>query len=110
MRRGKVYFKDEEAGIITQHDDGSFTYSYHIEWINNDRKPGISLTMPKTIEPYRSSFLFPVFYNLLPEGSNKQMVCQHHHIDTNDHFGILLTTARFDSIGAIRVQAIKETK
>jgi hypothetical protein len=50
----------------------------------------------------RSSSLF--FYNLLPEGSNKQVVCQLNRIDRNDYFGLLLTTAANDTIGAVTVR------
>jgi serine/threonine-protein kinase HipA len=40
---------------------------------------------------------------MLPEGSNKEVVCKHHRIDPEDHFGLLLTTAKYDSIGAVRI-------
>lgn len=40
---------------------------------------------------------------MLPEGSNKQIVCKLNKLDVNDYFGILLTTAKDDNIGAIRV-------
>jgi len=40
---------------------------------------------------------------MLPEGTNKQIVCKHYRIDENDFFGLLLTTAKYDSIGAVRV-------
>jgi HipA-like protein len=32
MRKAKVLFKNEEAGILTQHDDGSFSFRYHDDW------------------------------------------------------------------------------
>lgn len=103
MRIAKVLFKDEEAGILTQYDDASFGFRYHDDWILDDRKPGISLSLPKVQQEYQSQYLFPFFYNLLPEGSNKQVVCKLNKIDLNDYFGLLLTTAKNDSIGAVRV-------
>lgn len=103
MRKAKILFKNEEAGILTQHDDGSFTFRYHDGWMSNSEKSGISLTMPKIKREFNSNFLFPVFYNMLPEGSNKQVVCQYNKIDRDDYFGLLMTTAKDDSIGAIRV-------
>ena len=48
MRQAEIYFKDEKAGLLTQKDDGSFIYQYHDSWMSNDRKPPISLTLPKT--------------------------------------------------------------
>ena len=106
MRRAKILYKDEESGLLTQHDDGSFTFRYYDKWINDSNKPGISLILPKTKEEFKSKFLFPFFYNMLPEGSNKQVVCKHNRIDQNDFFGLLLTTAKYDSIGAVRVLKI----
>lgn len=103
MRKAKILFKNEEAGILTQHDDGSFTFRYHDGWMSNSEKSAISLTMPKIKREFNSNFLFPVFYNMLPEGSNKQVVCQYNKIDRDDYFGLLMTTAKDDSIGAIRV-------
>lgn len=103
MRKAKVLFKDEEAGVLTQHDDGSFTFSYLDSWLIDSSKPGISLTLPKTEKQYQSDFLFPFFYNMLPEGSNKEIVCQLNSIDKADSFGILMTSAMNDSIGAVRI-------
>ncbi len=103
MRQARILYKDEEAGVLTQNDDGSFVFHYHAAWIVDSKKPGISLSLPKTEQKYYSTFLFPFFYNMLPEGTNKQIVCKHYRIDENDFFGLLLTTAKYDSIGAVRV-------
>lgn len=108
MRQAKILFKDEEAGVLTQHDDGSFTFSYNDTWIKDKNKPGVSLTLPKTEKKFKSKFLFPFFYNMLPEGSNKQVVCKLNRIDQTDYFGLLMTTARNDSIGAVRIIKIEK--
>jgi serine/threonine-protein kinase HipA len=103
MRNAKVLFKNEEAGILTQHDDGSFSFRYHDLWLANDSRQSISLTLPKSEKEFHSNFLFPFFYNMLPEGNNKQVVCKLNRIDQDDYFGILMFTAKNDSIGAVRV-------
>lgn len=108
MRKAKILYKDEEAGILTQYDDGSFSFCYNETWMADISKPGISLTLPKTEQEFRSKFLFPFFYNMLPEGSNKQVVCRLHRIDQSDFFGLLMTTAKYDSIGAVRVIKINQ--
>ena len=108
MREAKVLFKDEEAGILTQHDNGSFTFSYLDDWLNDKEKPSISLTLPKSEQLFHSEFLFPFFYNMLPEGSNKQVVCKLNRIDKEDYFGLLMTTAKNDSIGAVRIVKIEK--
>ncbi len=106
MRVAKVLFKGEEAGLLTQKDNGTFLFQYYLSWVDNSVKPALSLTLPKTIAPYESEFLFPFFYNMLPEGSNKQVVCKLNRIDQTDYFGILIATAKSDTIGAVTV--IKE--
>ena len=108
MREAKVLFKDQEVGVITQHDDGSFTFCYHDAWLADKNKPNISLTLPKIEQPFHSKFLFPFFYNMLPEGSNKQVVCKLNRIDKEDYFGLLMTTAKVDSIGAVRIIKIEQ--
>ncbi len=103
MRKAKILYKDKEAGVLTQYDDGSFTFCYNDNWLADSNKPDISLTMPKTGREFHSEFLFPFFFNMLPEGSNKQVVCKLNKIDQTDYFGLLMTTAKYDSIGAVRV-------
>ena len=107
MRSAKILYKNEEAGILRQMDDGSFEFAYDSNWVADSSKPPISLTLPKRKDPYRSKHLFPFFYNMLPEGSNKQSVCFNLRIDESDHFGILMATAGYDAIGAVRVLKIK---
>jgi len=103
MRKAKILYKNQEAGMLIQHDNGSFTFIYDNSWISDEAKPAISLTLPRSQQVYHSDFLFPFFYNMLPEGSNKQIVCKLNRLDINDYFGLLLTTAGNDTIGAIRV-------
>ncbi|MEO6522481.1 MAG: HipA N-terminal domain-containing protein [Mucilaginibacter sp.] len=107
MRQAKIIFKGEEAGIISQHDNGSFSFLYNPSWTEDSRKPAISLTLPKQKAPYQSDHLFPFFYNMLPEGSNKQVVCKLNRIDLDDYFGLLLVTAKHDTIGAVNIQKIE---
>lgn len=108
MRKAKILFKNAEAGILTQEDDGSFLYRYREDWAADRSKPSISLTFPKSNKEFKSKFLHPFFFNMLPEGSNKQLVCKLNRIDREDYFGLLMTTAKNDTIGAIRVIKIEE--
>jgi HipA-like protein len=108
MRKSKVFYKGDEAGLLTQYDNGTFTFRYHDSWMADNGKPAISLTLPKTTQEYSSDFLFPFFYNMLPEGTNKQVVCRLLRIDENDYFGLLLSTAKYDTIGAVTIVKIQE--
>lgn len=110
MRQAGILYKGEEAGLLTQNDDGAFTFRYHDAWMVDGNKPGICLSMPKSKQEYHSPYLFPFFYNMLPEGSNKLSVCKMMQIDQDDYFGLLLTTAIHDTIGAVRVIKIEQRK
>jgi len=106
MRQAKVYYKGEDAGLLTQHDNGSFSFRYHDLWMADSNKPSISLTLPKSNQEYHSGHLFPFFYNMLPEGVNKEVICTYMRIDKGDFFGLLLNAARHDTIGAVTVEKI----
>ena len=41
---------------------------------------------------------------MLPEGTNKQAICKSNKIDLNDYFGLLLTVAMEDTIGAVTIE------
>jgi serine/threonine-protein kinase HipA len=45
---------------------------------------------------------------MLPEGTNRQAVCFQNRIDSEDDFGLLLTTANIDAIGAVTVASVHE--
>lgn len=107
MRKAKILYKDKEAGELIQQNNGSFTFRYYKSWLNDPSKPAISLTFPKSQSEYHLDFLFPFFFNMLPEGSNRQIVCKLNRLDLNDYFGILLTTAKNDNIGAVKVVQIE---
>lgn len=106
MRSARILYKNDEAGILKQLDDGTFTFQYHTTWVVDVSKPAVSLTLPKVLEEYTSPHLFPFFFNMLPEGTNKQTVCFYLRIDETDYFGLLMATAKNDTIGAVRVVRI----
>jgi HipA-like protein len=108
MRKAIILYKDEAAGELMQHDDGSYTFRYYDPWMTDSLKPPVSLTLPKTQQEYHSPYLFPFFFNMLPEGSNKQVICKQMRLDDDDYFGLLLTTAKNDAIGAVRVIKIED--
>ncbi len=106
MRRAVVYYKGEDAGELIQADDGSFIFRYSQLWMADKAKPAISLTLPKTATEYHSKYMFPFFFNMLPEGSNKQAACRQLRIDKDDTFGLLVATAQYDTIGAVTLKKI----
>ena len=106
MRKATILYKDEPAGLLEQHDDGSFIFRYNDDWFSNTEKPAISLTLPKSKQEYASQYLFPFFFNLLPEGTNKSVVCKYMRVDPDDHFGLLMVIGETETIGAISVKQL----
>jgi serine/threonine-protein kinase HipA len=51
--------------------------------------------------------LFPFFYGLLSEGTNKEIQSKLLKIDENDDFTRLIKTAENDTIGAITIKEIR---
>ncbi len=108
MRELEVYFNDTKAGILTeQHPGRGYSFQYKEEYLNSVMPP-ISVTLPKQSIPYESEYLFPFFSNMLPEGSNRRVICRSQKIDENDLFGLLYTMADKDFIGAVNVRRIKK--
>ncbi|MEM6264091.1 MAG: HipA N-terminal domain-containing protein [Bacteroidota bacterium] len=104
MRQADIFYKDEYAGVLTEHDDGSYSFRYTDAWILDSKKPSISLTLPKSQQTHTAPYLLPFFYHMLSEGTNKAKVCQHLRIDPEDEFGLLLRTAHTDTIGAVTIK------
>lgn len=110
MKQGRVYNNHTLAGIISKLDNGTYVFEYDDTYFIDTSKPAISLTLPKNRKKYTAGFLFPFFFNLLSEGSNKKLQSKLLRIDEDDHFTFLLKTASHETIGAIRVEEIKKEK
>lgn len=104
MKRAKIYSKGRLAGVLTESDSRDYTFVYNTEYLIDSRSDSISLTLPKRSEPYKSNHLFPFFSNMLSEGDNRSVQCRLLHIDEDDEFELLLTTASVDTIGAITIE------
>ena len=102
MRQCKVFVHDKEAGILQETDDRQYIFSYQNGYVGAP----VCVAMPVRAEPYRCSYLFPYFFNMLSEGANRQTQSMLLHIDENDDFGILLATAQEDTIGAVTIKPI----
>ncbi len=110
MKQGKVYNNNTLAGIISKQDNGMYVFEYNDLYFADSTKPAVSITLPKTNKKYEANFLFPFFFNLLSEGSNKKLQSIYLKIDEEDHFTFLLKTAAHETIGAIRVEEILTIK
>lgn len=104
MRKAKVYRNGVLVGKLVQINKSSYLFRYNDSYFNNNLFPSISLTLPKNQQEYKSDHLFPFFYNMLSEGVNRKLQSKQLKIDETDYFGLLLETARYDTIGAITIK------
>lgn len=102
MRQCEVFVQDIKSGILQETDAREYVFTYY----ENYKGAPVCVAMPVRNEPYRSQQLFPFFFNMLSEGSNRQSQSMLLHIDEKDDFGILLATAQCDTIGAVTVKPI----
>jgi HipA-like protein len=107
MREAQVFYNDIPAGILKEEDRHDYLFTYYEAYFKDAGLPAISLTLPKTHREYHSKYLFPFFYNMLAEGVNRKLQSRQLKIDEDDAFGLLLATARYNTIGAITVKPIE---
>lgn len=110
MRIAGVYRNGEFAGTLTEESRSSYIFEYDDNYYSDSSKPSISLTLPKTNRIYKSTSLFPFFYNMTSEGANRKLQSVRLKIDENDNFGFLLAVAQYDTIGAITIKPMEKNK
>jgi len=107
MRAAEVYRNNLLAGILREISPAHYEFVYDQTYLKNPEQPAISLTLPKSNQIHQSGHLFPFFFNLLSEGINRKIQSRQLKIDESDFFGLLLATAKTDTIGAITVKEMK---
>jgi len=107
MKQALVYNNNELAGRLTLTDEKEYVFRYEDNYFRDSSKHGISLTLPKTLQEYRSKVLFPFFFNMLAEGLNRRLQSRQLQIDENDNFSLLLSTAGSDTIGAVTIKPVQ---
>ena len=100
-RKAQVFFREELAGRIRETPEG-YVFEYDREFLKKNIP--ISMSLLPRAEPYRSRELFAFFKGLLPEGWYLDIVSATQKVDSKDPFGILLSTAGVDTIGAVTVR------
>jgi len=106
MRKGKVFYKDLFAGIISEEESG-YIFTYEKEYLKLKEAKPISLTLPMKSQPYENSFMFPFFDGLIPEGWLLHIAEKNWKIDQRDRMGLLLAFCK-DCIGAVSVIPMEE--
>ena len=102
-RKAEVFLNGNLVGELC-HNTTGYVFRYTDEYFQSTAAKSISLTLPKNRQNYQSVTLFAFFYNLLPEGMNRQAICREMKIDENDFFTLFVKTAHSDTIGAVTVR------
>ena len=100
-RKAQVFYKDELAGLLTEYKD-EYVFEYDKEFLKKNIP--ISFSLPPREEPYKSKELFPFFKGLLPEGWYLGIVSMTQKVDSDDAFGVLISTAGTETIGVVTVR------
>ena len=106
MQKGIVYRNGVLAGEITKEMDGTYRFQYDSEYLKREGALSISVNFPLQSEAFVSDRLFSFFFNMLAEGSIKEIQCRDLKIDPDDHFSRLLKTAHSNTIGSVTVKEI----
>ena len=77
------------------------------EYLADETSKPVSLTLPLSVKPYKSTVLFPFFDGLIPEGWLLDVALRNTDISELDRFSLLLLCCK-DCIGAVSVIPIKE--
>jgi len=105
MRQGKVYYKDNLAGIIMETNEGEYVFQYDENYIKEHPSEFITFTMPVQDKPYTDKSLFSVFEGLIPEGWLLNIASKNWKINLNDRMGLLLACCQ-NCIGALSIKPI----
>lgn len=106
MKQLGVYYNDIKAGVLTElHPGASYIFQYDADYLNS-KAPSISPSLPRRRKSFESTQLFPFFINMLPEGTNRSVICRNQRIDEKDYFGILSAMAGKDFIGAVNIKEL----
>jgi len=105
MRQAKILYNNLFCGLLTETDDGIFTFQYDENYVERHPDQFITFTMPVRKEEYKDKRLFAFFEGLIPEGWLLDIASNNWKINPNDRMGLLLACCQ-NCIGAVSVQPI----
>ena len=90
MRKASIFYDEIFAGILTETDEGEYTFEYDVDYIVHYPKQFITFSMPVMANVYKANRLFPFFEGLIPEGWLLDIASKNWKINPNDRMGLLL--------------------
>ncbi len=101
MRRAIVYVHGIKAGLLEEHANMTYVFTYFSEYIG----PPVSLTMPILKKKYEFHQFPSFFEGLLPEGMLLEALLRRYKLDKDDYFG-QLTLVGHDLVGAVSIEKL----
>lgn len=101
FRKAQIWLEQMPVGWLSETDEG-YLFAYDVAYAEQPDARPVSLTLPLTATPYRSTVLFPFFDGLIPEGWLLDIAERNWKLQSSDRFGLLLACCR-DCIGAVSV-------
>lgn len=99
---GKVYYRDDYAGLLQQEPGGRYVFAYDEAYIAAGG-PAIAHTLPLREAPhYNEAGLHPFFDNLVAEGWLRNAQARSLGVRTSERFALLLAYGR-DCAGAVSI-------
>lgn len=108
MRQARIFYDTVFCGLLTETNDGDFTFNYDSDYINQYPNQFITFTMPVSETEYKDKRLFAFFEGLIPEGWLLEIASNSWKINRNDRMGLLLACCK-NCIGAVSVEPINES-
>lgn len=106
MRQAKILYNNIFCGVLTETNEGEFTFAYDADYVLQYPYQFITFTMPVRTTMYSDKRLFPFFEGLIPEGWLLDIASKNWKINTNDRMGLLLACCQ-NCIGAVSVERIE---
>lgn len=106
MRQAKIFYNGVFCGVLTETNDGDYTFLYNESYIKEYPNQFITFTMPVSNRLYKENRLFSFFEGLIPEGWLLEIASKNWKINRNDRMGLLLACCH-NCIGAVSVKPIE---
>lgn len=106
MKQAKIFQHNRLAGLLTENENG-YIFQYDASYLKSAQAEAVSLTLPLSAEPYRSTVLFPFFDGLIPEGWLLDIAERSWKINQRDRMSLLLACCK-DCIGSVSIIPVNE--
>ncbi len=92
------------CGLLSKTSEG-YEFCYDRQYLLGEKSKAVSLSLPLQQSSFFSKELFPFFAGLAQEGWLKEMSERIFHIDSSDHFSLIVKNGK-DCIGNITLEEV----